>query len=69
MFDPRYNQEEIDFCITLGGDGTVLYMASLFEEVGRGGREGYLACGRGRWRGGMEAARERLGGGWMTARQ
>eukprot|EP00198_Chlamydomonas_reinhardtii_P013159 XP_001702496.1 predicted protein [Chlamydomonas reinhardtii] len=32
VFDPRYNQEEIDFCITLGGDGTVLYMASLFEE-------------------------------------
>ncbi|KAG2433044.1 hypothetical protein HXX76_008771 [Chlamydomonas incerta] len=32
VFDPRYNQEEIDFCITLGGDGTVLYMTSLFEE-------------------------------------
>jgi NAD+ kinase len=23
---------EVDFCVTLGGDGTVLHLASLFEE-------------------------------------
>ncbi|GFR45561.1 hypothetical protein Agub_g6955 [Astrephomene gubernaculifera] len=32
VFDPRVNRHDIDFCITLGGDGTVLYMTSLFEE-------------------------------------
>ncbi|KAG2484825.1 hypothetical protein HYH03_016392 [Edaphochlamys debaryana] len=32
VFDPRTNADVIDFCITLGGDGTVLYMTSLFEQ-------------------------------------
>ncbi|KXZ51462.1 hypothetical protein GPECTOR_12g425 [Gonium pectorale] len=32
VFDPHVNRDAIDFCITLGGDGTVLYMTSLFEE-------------------------------------
>lgn len=35
QFDPKTNSQDIDFCITLGGDGTVLYMVSLFEEVGK----------------------------------
>jgi NAD+ kinase len=26
-------RSEIDLCITLGGDGTVLYLAGLFDEV------------------------------------
>jgi NAD kinase len=29
-YDPR--KHHVDFCITLGGDGTVLHLASLFEE-------------------------------------
>ncbi|EIE19085.1 ATP-NAD kinase [Coccomyxa subellipsoidea C-169] len=29
-FEPRHN--EVDFCVTLGGDGTVLHIASLFTE-------------------------------------
>ncbi|PNH12625.1 hypothetical protein TSOC_000443 [Tetrabaena socialis] len=32
VFDPHVNADVIDFCITLGGDGTVLYMTSLFEQ-------------------------------------
>lgn len=26
------SNDDVDFCITLGGDGTVLYLASLFEQ-------------------------------------
>ncbi|GIL46358.1 hypothetical protein Vafri_3354 [Volvox africanus] len=32
IFDPHANRHDIDFCISLGGDGTVLYLTSLFEE-------------------------------------
>ncbi|EFJ48692.1 hypothetical protein VOLCADRAFT_117441 [Volvox carteri f. nagariensis] len=32
IFDPHVNRHDIDFCISLGGDGTVLYLTSLFEE-------------------------------------
>ncbi|GLC37249.1 hypothetical protein PLESTB_001143800 [Pleodorina starrii] len=32
VFDAHTNHNDIDFCISLGGDGTVLYLTSLFEE-------------------------------------
>ena len=28
----RFVSAEVDFCVTLGGDGTVLHLASLFVE-------------------------------------
>jgi len=29
-YDPQMH--DVDFCVTLGGDGTVLHLASLFEK-------------------------------------